>query len=198
MTIIQSGADTTPLTVNPENFAARVAPYDQDGNPLHPALAGSYATPIEVIPSTVTNNTTYWALTNNGALTLFLKRMFLTLGFSGTVAASRTLYSIMRFGSAVPTGGTNLTPVPKRSTMNPSSISDNRFAPGGLTTTSLVFETPATIIGITNQFAASVEYDLDWLDKPFELLPNEGLAIRAYGGGVAGAYATGYLEWDEK
>ena len=79
-------------------------------------------------------------------------------------------------------------------------MTDIRFAPGGLTTTNVVFGDPFTLVNVTNQLsyqtAIQIEYPEEQ-DNRLVLAPNEGLCIRANTAIVAGAALLGSIDWDE-
>jgi hypothetical protein len=158
--------------------------------------------PIEVVPTTLTDGTTYWAMRNGGTKRIFIFKMELQLGFSGTAAATRSAFRVERFAGATPTGGTALAAVRKANAQPASTLADARYAPAGLVITGLTFEQAFYRIAVTNQLAAVETPDLDFTAGPesnrLTLAPNEGLAIRAYGAVVLGAYMMGQVTWAEK
>jgi hypothetical protein len=173
-----------------------------DGALLSREYSGIYRAKIEIIPTTVTANTTYFAMRNLGAKKVYLRRINVQVGFSGTAVASRGSYSLCRFGSATPTGGVAETIIKTRNSWPTSSVTDIRAAPGGLTTTSVVFEAPFHLITHTNQLnidrEEAIEQDAEDEDWTFELAVNEGFCIRAYTALVAGSYLTGSVVWAER
>lgn len=199
---IVSGASADLQTIDPTSKAGRVTLYRSDGSLLSREYAGLYRAKIEVIPTTLTANTTYFAMRNLGARKVYLRRINLQVGFSGTAAATRGSYSLCRFGSATPTGGTAETIIKLRNSWPTSSVTDIRFAPGGLTTTSVVFEAPFHLITHTNQLMIdreeAIEQDAEDEDWTFELAVNEGFCIRAYTAVVLGSSVTGSVIWAER
>lgn len=202
MAIIQSGGSTDTLTVDATSKAARVTQYTTAGALTNPEYAGSYITRVEVIPTTLTAGTTYFTMRNLGTRRVFIRRMEFKLGFSGTAAASRSLYEIERFSAATPTGGTAITALKKDNTHPASSVTDIRFAPGGLTTTGVTFEAVLHLIGHTNQLTIDHSQDLSFIGDgeagKIVLAVNEGLCIRANTAIVAGSYLVGNITWDER
>jgi hypothetical protein len=158
--------------------------------------------PIEVVPTTLTDGTTYWAMRNGSTKRIFIQKFELTMGFVGTAAASRSAFRIERFAGATPAGGTALAAVKKANSQPASTMADARYAPAGLTVTGITFEQAFYRVAVNNQLAAPIACDLDFTNGPegnrLCLAPNEGIAIRAYGAVVAGAYVMGQMTWAEK
>lgn len=169
---------------------------------IGPTYLGQYILPIEVIPTTLVDGTTYWTMRNLGANRVFIRRIELNIGFTGTAAASRSLFRFERFSTATPTAGTALTVIKGSNTFGNSSVTDARFAPGGLTTTSVVFETAFDRVGINNQLSGDFSHITDFQqlgeENLFTLAVGEGIAIRAYGAVVLGSYITGKIRWSER
>jgi hypothetical protein len=203
MAVIKSGDSTDELTVDPTSKAARSTLYDSEGNPVFNPFLGSYSARIEIIPSTLTDGTTYWSMRNLGANRVFINRLLLKIGFSGTAAATRSLFNIGRFSVATPTAGTAITAVKKDNLHPATSVTDIRFAPGGLTTTGVTFEAPMHVLGPTNQLNDDHYMDLRFGDlssisDKMILAIGEGLCIRAIGAVVAGSHLLGSIHWDER
>lgn len=201
MAEIKSGATADKWTIDPTSKAGRVTLYRSDGTEVYPVYA-SYLVRIEVIPTTLTAATTYFTMRNLGTKRAFIRKIELKMGFSGTVAASRSLFEIERFSTATPTAGTALTALKKDNTYAASSVTDIRYAPGGLTTTSVVFEAPFHLTGITNQLTVDHSQDMEYVGDgeigKLVLAVNEGLCIRANTAIVLGAYLIGSITWDER
>lgn len=181
---------------------AFVTLYRADGSAIYQQYAGIYRARIEVIPTTLTLGTTYFAMRNLGTRRAFIRVFDLSAGFSGTAALTRSIYELVRFSAATPTGGTAQTALKTRNTWPTSSVTDIRFAPGGLTTTGVTFEAPFHLIGHTNQVTVDRDDRLapppDDEDFWLELAVNEGFAIRANTAIVAGSYLTGSILWPER
>ncbi len=198
MALIQ-GTSGNELEVDVTSKAARVILYKKDGTEGDPQVTGAYAARIEIVPSTLTSGTVYWAIRNNHAtLTVYLRKFELKLGFSGIAAATRSAYEMIRFSGATPTGGTALPPV-KRRTTYANSLIDARFAPAGLTMTGTILDTSGAwhTVGHTNQLNVDHAQNIA-SENGFELLPGEGLAIRASGALVLGSYLVGSVRWEER
>lgn len=197
MAHIQSGAGVDVATVDPSSKALRVTLYNPDGATHDKEFTGNYSVPVEVIPTTLTDGTTYFSMRNLGTKDCWLHKIRVKLGFSGTAAASRSLFQLRRFSGATPTGGTALTPVKFDNTYPASSMTDIRYAPGGLTTTGCVFEQRFETVGVTNQLNNDQAAGIDFGDHKFLLAPGEGIAVSAYGAVVLGAWHIGQVSWDE-
>lgn len=199
-TSVTSGGNS--LAIDSSSLAARVTQYKTDGTLFFQEYSGSYSAFIQIIPSTLTAGTTYWAMRNLGTQTVFIRRIELKMGFAGTVAASRSVYEIERFNTATPSGGTAITITKMNNNYPTSSVLDIRFAPGGLTTTGVVFESPFHQVAHTNQLNVDTAQDLDFVGNgehaEFVLAVNEGLAIRSTTAIVSGSYLVGSIFWDER
>lgn len=197
---IKSGTSADLLTVDPTSKAARVTLYDSTGLPIYAEYSGSYMVPFEAIPSTLTDGTTYYAIRNLGTKRVFIHSIRIKAGFSGTAAASRSQLRFERFSGATPTGGTAFSAIKKDNTMAASTVSDMRYAPGGLTTTGITFEQRFATLGVTNQLNVDAASIMEYGDHPKDrivLAVNEGLAIRAHGAVIAGCWFIGEIHWDE-
>lgn len=201
MAIIQSGVTTDTLTIDTISKAARITQYTTNGNLINKEYLGSYMVRIEIVPTVLTAGTTYFAMRNLGPNRVFIRRIELKVGFAGTAVASRSLYEMERFSAATPTAGTTLAALKKDNTSGTSSVGDIRFAPGGLTTTGVIFEAPFFLTGHTNQLSIDHEQDLQFSEEEGDkmvLAVNEGFAIKANTAIVLGSYLVGTIMWDER
>lgn len=201
MAKIEDGNSSTLLEVGTNNNAARVQLFDSSGRALSKDEVGSYQARIEVLPTTLPAGTTYFAMRNaagSGKLAL-VNSIMINTGFAGAAAVSRSIFEIVRFSSATPTGGTQITAGKKNTNSDPdSAVTDIRFAPAGLTTTGVVFSTdPIALIGVANQLTVGNNMEMI-LTEPIILAPGEGLAFRANGAIVAGAAVLGAIGWYER
>lgn len=145
-------------------------------------------------------NAAIWFVRNTHASRkVHIRRLFLNLGFSGTAAASRSIYHLIRFSAATPSGGTTIAAVKDDSTNAvASAVGAAQQHTAALTVTGVTFDTnPIALFGHTNQLSASVPVDLDLLSERIILNPGEGLAIRAHAATVAGSFGVGFLSWSE-
>jgi hypothetical protein len=210
MAIIQSGATTDLLTVDPVSKAARVTLYRSSGSEIEidSAPVSSYLLPLNIRQTAATAvGAVVWSMRNTGARTVYLRHLRLIMGFDGAAAAASTpRYELVRFTAATPTAGNALTPIKKRNAYAGSSVGDARELNTGLTVTGVNFESPFLVIGrpiavtggITDMdvdFTVSGQSDYSML----ELAGGEGLAIRiASIATVIGISLTGMIEWDER
>lgn len=198
MANIQSGDSADLVTVDPASKALRVTLYNSDGSIKDKEFSGNYSVPMEVIPAgTLADGTTYFAMRNTGSKSVWIHKIRVKIGFSGTAAASRSLFQYRRFSGATPSGGTAVAPVPFSNAYGASSVTDARFAPGGLTMTGVTFEQRFETVGVTNQINNDQAAGIDFGEHKFLLAPGEGIAVSAYGNVVAGCWHIGQISWDE-
>lgn len=198
MAIIQDGESAVTLSIDAFTKAAKVLAVDVAGNPLNKVLAGAFVSSFEVVPATLVAGTTFFSLRNTGTRRAFITRLEFNSSFSGTAAASRSVFNLTRFQGATPSGGTQ-TPALKRDTTldaNPH-VGDIRFAPAGLTVTGVTFDAaPLHKIAVANQLTVGISGDME-LAVPIVLNPGEGISIRAESAIVAGAALFGAVFWSE-
>jgi len=199
MTLIQSGAGSDLATVDAGSKALRATLYKPNGQVLDfdgSAATGTYGVMMDVVPTTLTDGTVYWTLLNNGTKEVWLKCLELTMGFSGTAAATRSALTISRFSNTTPSGGTSGVVVKHDPAFPSSSVGDVRYAPAGLTVTGVVFEAPICLLAIPNQLNANFSFPIV-PPGSIVLEPNQGLAVRAFGAVVLGLFLSGSVHWSE-
>lgn len=196
MAIIQSGDSDDTLTIDPAANAARVVLYDAAGNQIDQVADGAYCTHLEVVPTVITLGTVYFAMRNTSTKTAKIKRIELAMNFSGTAAATRSIFSLCRFSAATPTGGTPQTAVKKKQTDPASSMGDIRAAPGGLTITGITQDSPYHLFSLQNQLNATIAQSLIF-QEPIVIVPGDGILIKAHTAVVAGVAITGSINWTE-
>lgn len=181
--------------------ALRVINYNTAGYPTFANMSWTaiYGTKVEIIPSTLTAGTCYWACRNLGSRMAYLVSLELITEFSGTAAATRSIFDIGRFTGATPTGGTTLDPCPLSSNYPATTMTDVRYAPGGLTVTGITFGPPVGNFSIRSQLADGKTYTLSASVAGFEIAPNEGFYIRCQptSAVISGAAITGHALWAE-
>lgn len=199
MSQIQSGLTADLLTVGVTSKAAFVEQVQANGDKVFPVLDNSFVARVDVAPSAVTAGLSIWSIFNTGVKSMYLTAADLTGLFAGTAAATRSLFDLVRISAAAPTGGTAIQSIRKNTAKpNPSGV-DIRFAPAGLTTTGVNFESdPLDLFPVINQLTASTVMARDWSKAPIILAPNQGLAIRTNGAVVVGAGLQGSVQWDER
>jgi hypothetical protein len=196
MAVIQSIDSADGLKIDPTPKAARVVIYDAAGNEINKKADRAYCTRLEVIPTTITLGLAYFAMKNTGARTVKLTRVELALNFSGTAAASRSVFSFSRFSGTTPTGGVAQNAVGKDSSHDASSVGDIRSLATGLTITGATPEEPFHLVSLQNQLAATVAQDLEFKD-PIILAPGQGIMVRSHTAVVAGIALIGAINWTE-
>lgn len=199
MTLLQSGASSDLATVDAGSKALRTTLYKPNGDVLDldgSAADGAYGVVVDVVPTTLTDGTAYWSMLNNGTKEVNIKRLALSMGFSGTAAATKSVLSLSRFSNSTPSGGTSAVPVKHDPAFATSSVGDVRFAPAGLTVTGIVYEAPICLLAVPNQLNANFSLPVT-LASPFVLEPNQGLIVRAYGAVVLGLFLVGSVHWTE-
>jgi len=119
--------------------------------------------------------------------------LYLSAGFNGTAAASSSIYNLIRFRTATPTGGAALTPI-LLSGAGTVGIGDARVDEAGLTVTSVTFDTPWAQVGHPRQHGAVPYYQHN---VALELPTGDGLGIRLGALAVAGDSITGWVTFEE-
>lgn len=200
MALIVGGTSQASLEVGATSKGAHTEVKRADGSDVVPVYLGVYTHRFEVVPTVLTAAATYWAMRNTGVVTAYIRRLVLKLGFSGTAAASRSLFELVRFYQGSYSGGTQITPVGAKRVAPTPAVNDGRFSPAGLTAAGILTEAPWLLVGVTNQLAADHVLDWEAIDEQDCLLlaPGEGLALRANTAIVLGAYATGHISWGER
>lgn len=204
MAKIQSGATADELTVDPTSKAARVTLYDAAGNPINPQKPTKFFLPITIDVSVIQAANSYiWAIRNGATKKMIIDYLLLNLGFRGTAAATSQVFELVRFSGANMAGGTGYTLGSsisrKTSTGVNSTVQDARFSgAAALTVSGVVFEPQSmSAVGVSRSVSGQqVAVDLNKLD--IELLPNEGLAIRATAATVVGDTVQGHIHWTEE
>src|ERR1043166_4867872 len=207
---IIGGTSGIDAEVDTTSKALRSTLYDSAGNEIASPPAGSYIAQIDLRPGAITvgSTTTLWSMRNGATKTCFLRRIFAQGSVNPTTAAASSwYYALARFSTATPSGGSAATALKKRTGYSNSTVADVRQiasgATGGLTITSVVFESNFSIWTGPRSDAAAVVLDMNFYTSAnerfnsFELAPNEGLAILApVNNVVAGDFLTGHIEWD--
>jgi hypothetical protein len=183
-TVVVSNDDTDPVSVKV----------------LNPDYGYSYAISLDIVPTTLADGTVYWAMRNNGTRMVYLKRVSLQQGFTGTAAASRSSFSLVRF-TGTPSGGTTMPSVKKISTQ-PTAGATFTGATAGLTATSMTFDTGIFHrVSSPNQLNTQTSVDMDYGTNEaaqFNLAPGEGICLRAAGAVVSGVFISGSIGWHER
>ena len=200
---IEDDFNAMTATVDTISGAERVTLYNSLGLEIPVPPGGVYCLPVGVMQSAASAaGTTVWAMRNGATKTVRLRRILLNFSFFGTAAASIGVYSLHRFTTATPTGGSALNPLAYKSNYPASTVADVRSVDTGLTTTSVVFSDAFAYVAGTRAVAATTPFNLQFTpyvgrNDALELAPNEGLAIRIAITAVIGDALAGTIEWDE-
>lgn len=208
MAQIQSGATTDLWTVDPTSKAGRITLYDSSGNELiKKPSAGSYVANILIRQSATTAaNTMVWSIFNTSS-TIFnrIRALRLLMMFDQTATAATTkAYYLQRIATAVPSGGTAITPTKKRSG-DTGAVADIRFADTGYTTTSMTtvaspfckIAVPISVTAVIAPMPMPLHVMGERLFSPIELGQNEGIGIFLNETAAIGQGIAGYVEFDE-
>lgn len=197
MAMIKSGEGNSLLTIDAASKAARTSEYYSDGSPVKKKPTGAYSLPLVLLPTVTTAGAVVFSFQNTGTKKAYINRINLTLNFTGTAAASRSVFEFIKFTGAAPVGGSDVTVIKRDSTDATPTVSVARNAPAGATTTGTTFESNALhTVSLPSQLSVNTYHDLQ-LDNPIVLNPGEGLAIRNGTAIVAGAGVAGGIFWYE-
>lgn len=153
----------------------------------------AYVASVHLVPSTLTSGTYY--LTGVASGTLRIKKIRVGVTFTGTNAASRSVFEIERFTSGTPSGGSSITAVGKAST-NAASQLTLSYANGGVTLSPTGNVVVATF-AVVSQNSMSDFIEIDMSDAPIMLTANQGLAIKAASTVISGVGLAVGLSWTE-
>jgi hypothetical protein len=160
----------------------------------------TYFTGISVVPTALTTGLNLFFLRNTSATKkIKIQKIEIIMVFSGTAAATRSLYAIKKLtGVTATTGTVTLTPVPGQ-TGNPVSVADVKWAAAGGTLTGGTLQgTNVMSIGHANQLATNIVYDRGMTEAPLTLLQNETISLQTDGAIVAGSTVIISLRWTEE
>lgn len=192
--------------------ALRIIEYDAEGNARWSNPNGAYFLDTYARLGILTAGAAValFAMRNGATRQMRMKRIRLQGGFAGTAAATETVFSVVRFATATPTGGAAVTPAKKDTTAGASTVADARDVRGtndatsGLTTTGVAFETIGEVTLIVPHQNGSVVVDEsfgagnDKSDMDLVIGVNEGLALIVPAGNtIAGVFVSGMFEWEE-
>jgi hypothetical protein len=160
-----------------------------------------YSAPVKIRQSAATaSGATVWSMRNSATstITVFIERIELLMAFdSGTpLTRSLQLYDLVRFSTATPTGGTQISVAQMYSGDSGTQVTDVRFLDTGLTTTSVVFNPPFCTIGCPATDATTTKYQREGI--ALLLGVGEGFCIKLNGAAVIGQSLTGEIVWSER
>jgi hypothetical protein len=159
-----------------------------------------YSLPVNLRQSAATTaGTVVWAMRNNSASPkiVMVEEISMIMSFdAGTPITRQSLrYEFVRFNSATPTGGNQITPTMMDSSAPSTMITDARYLDTGLTVSGVVFENAFASVGCPASDGASVTYQRH---KPIKLAAGEGLAIRLTNNAATGQGLFGEIIWSER
>jgi hypothetical protein len=191
---LTSGDQKTQVTALPSLIAgtARVGRIVLDGMP-----ESEYSLSLNLVPSTLTDGTAYLTIRNNGTNVMRIHNLLALLSFTGTPAATRSLYSLQRFTGTAPTVGTAFTPSLRDSANAASGAAVLHAAAGVTIPGGLTFGNVLMLLGHLSA-AEDVVISPALENAPLILRPNEGLALRASGAVISGSLVTLNLAWREE
>lgn len=209
MTNIKSGATADLLDINAAS-ALKYTAYDPSGIDMNPVPYGTYSLPLGFRCSSDIAVTGYlWAMRNGNTKTIYITRIYLAAAVDTTAAIGTTPIDIgwVRFSTANPTGGTALTPIPKRSSYSASTVQDARICSGAasLGVTSIVFGTDyIASMPLSPQITTNRQrLDITYGQHPRKMLvleADDGIMLIVGNGGnnlKAGCSFSGTVEWIE-
>lgn len=168
-----------------------------------PNAINYYSAAVNIRQTAVTAaNATVWTMRNpaGSAKTVYIESIGLNATFdSGTPVVRTTLrYQLGRFSAATPTGGTAVTVVENDNANSSTAVTDARFLDTGLTTTSVIFESPFSVISVPAVDGGAASFYAQHESIPFVLAAGEGLAIRLNVASAAGQGLSGVISWSER
>jgi hypothetical protein len=160
-----------------------------------------YSAPVNIRQSAATaSGATVWSMRNSATSTIivFIERIELLMAFDSGSPLTRSLqrYDLVRFSTATPTGGTQVSVAQMWSGDGGTQVTDVRYLDTGLTTTSVVFNPPFCTIGCPATDATTTKYQREGI--ALLLGVGEGLCIKLNGAAVIGQSLTGEVVWSER
>lgn len=139
---------------------------------------------------------------------ILIKKLYVSLGFTGTAEATAQIYQLKMFSAATPSGGAAITPTKRLSTQPASSVLDIRSATisgtSPLTVTSVAFDASmrsfscARRVGVAHAVLMEPYAENKKSESGCILLPGEGFALLIANNAVVGDIITGCLTWEEQ
>lgn len=222
MAVIESGATSDILTIDPTSKAARVTLYDSLGRELIPVPTGEYMSYIETRHTgAAAAGSTIWNFRGPPTSKAYIRKISGAIGFDGTaLTTSGTLrYGFyLGTGAASPTGGTARTAIKKSSTFGAATAVDirNDLTGAGLTTAGITYATdPFRVIGLpvfsiltatvaTNSSSGTyIPFEMNFSnagerDSRLIIASAEHVAIRVQTvAAIIGLTCMGWIEWAE-
>lgn len=215
MAVIQSGASTSTLTIDPTSKAARVTLYNSKGRSPAATRYGSYIASIYYSSTgAVSIGTTPVMIQNHGFEQSYIRRLVLMLAHqpdSGAVTntASTVTLGLYKFGGAFYENLTALAISSKKDSTMPNSstrvwsygTNAVDLAPTGISIVpdpAITFAVPRSVSGANA--VHMLDYNMsvtDNADNDLHMMPGEGWALRFMAASTSvGIGITGFVEWD--
>lgn len=145
--------------------------------------------------------TTVWAMRHGTSATkdIYIEHYDLSVGFDAAnpLTAQSVFYSLHRFDTATPSGGTSFNENKMDTDSSASQVGDIRYLDTGLTTTGVSFNAAYATLGVPAVRGSVRAYQKDNL--ALRLKAGEGLAIRvAEVAALIGQIITGEVCWSER
>lgn len=215
MAVIQSGASTNSLTVDPTPKAARLTVYNSKGRSSAATRYGSYSASIYYSSiAAITAGMTPWMMQNHGFEQSYIRRLVLMVSHNpdfGAVTnnASTITVGLHKFGGTFYSNLTALAISAKKDNLMPNSSTRSwsggtnfvDLAPTGISVipdAAITLAVPRSVSG-TNGIH-TLDYNIaptDSADQYLHMLPGEGWALRFSAATTSvGVSITGFVEWD--
>lgn len=166
-----------------------------------PAAINKYSAFISVRQgATTAAGAVVWAMRNAAAATkdAYIEKIKIQMSFDTATPLARSTprYSFIRFDTATPTGGSQISPFMFDSDSEEPQVTDIRTASGGLTVTGVVQHETFIIPGVPACDGSVMDMNVD--DLAIRLKPGEGILISLLTTAVIGQYIGGTVVWSER
>jgi hypothetical protein len=164
----------------------------------------AYSLPVFIHQTTTTaDNTCVWAMQNVGSATkkCYITNIDIDVCFAGTAGTGDTVlkgYSLEKFTTAIPAGGSDLTVIPHNTLNAATGVTVAMFAAAGLTMTNGVFSGPiANLMVPVDAVNAVAQFSLARGGREIVLAAGEGLCLLLEGTALGGLQPVGTVTWTE-
>jgi hypothetical protein len=186
-----------------------IATYGSDGKEVAAPPVGSYFARVDSRSAGgATTGSSMFTMRNTGPRVASIRRLYLMFSSNATAAvASSLVFGVTRFyGATLPSAGTVIDAIKKRSTYPPACVSDIRTGgTGNVVTANTLMEGDFLELSCPRSLGGVQVMDIDFGPAgseryaPFDLQPLEGLALVVrVQTNIAGDTLTGHIEWDER
>ena len=150
-----------------------------------------------IVPTTLTTGLNYfWIRNTSPTIKIMICKIETACTFSGTAAATRSIYDVALFSGVTATTGNTIN-IAKAVNTNATSIADVKWLPTGGTLTGVAIGSNIIHLSHSNQLTANVVSDRDFTLNPIVLGQNEGIVVRSNGTIVAGSTINFGISWVE-